>query len=539
MHFDIKDFFQNNFKNGVDAFKCFFKDVNNKENIKGFISLKEFFDGFESFFPKKYENNTILKYLNKYFKISLSNDEKEKEKDKDMNKQKDNSNDKGNKKETIDFSEFNYIYFDKSEENEVFINNCNKDTKLADNREKLINNEDKKYYVENNFYYDNGLFKNKNKPLWTPFDGDPFLKFIRIINSSKYDINSFFEEAIKENNNNPIVNKTKFKNIIKKLNIGLTNIEIECIVSKCSKEIGTDLGEKINLEKLQNIIKNENNYSELSKGIKNVQDKISEIKTLIYKFYSSPILCFKILDVDQNGKIDFQKYRNLILDLYNKNEQPVPNFALIKNTFDTIDLRKDGMIDYNEWAKSFSMISGKLDLAFEKYSNNMNDLEYKNIKKEVNQLKQWENSDNIIQQYLLIYKNRKQIKNKLLDNNLVIVKNGNQYVNSDTLILLIKKMLPNCKLSHVQWRMITNIGKRVNIDNLVCISEFFKLIEIATKKNSLKQYNSSNDFNKIYYGNFHSPHISINTLNNIDLKNSNSLIGNKALTSRYNTHYKI
>ena len=527
MHFDIKDFFQTNFKNGIDAFKCFFKDINDKENVRCFISLKEIFDGFESFFPKKYENNTILKYLHKYFNITLTDDEKIKEKEK--------------KKDTIDFSEFNYIYFDKSEENEVFINNFYKDTKLIDNRENLTIKDNKKYYIENNFYYSNGLHKNKNNPLSTPFDGDPFLKFIRIINSSKYDINSFFEEAIKENNNNPIVNKTKFRNIIKKLNIGLTNIELDCIVTKCSKEIGADLGEKINLEKLQNIIKNENNYSELSKGIKNVQDKISEIKALIYKFYSTPILCFKILDAEQNGKIDFQKYRNLILDLYSKNEQPVPNFALIKNTFDTIDLRKDGMIDYIEWSKSFSMISGKLDLAFERYSNNINDLNIKNIKKEVNQLKQWENSDNIIQQYFLIHKNRKLIKNKLMDNNLIIVKNGNKYVNSDILILLIKRMLPNCKLSHMQWKMITNIGKRDNIDNLVCISEFFKLIEIATKQNYSKPYNSNNDFNKIYYGYFHSPHKTLNYSNNMDAKNNNSLYGNKTITitSRLNSCDKI
>ena len=274
------------------------------------------------------------------------------------------------------------------------------------------------------------------------------------------------------------------------------------------------------------------------KIIKNVQYKISEIKALIYKFYSTPILCFRILDVEHNGKIDFQKYRNLILDLYRKNEQPVPNFALIKNTFDTIDLRKDGMIDYNEWSKSFSMISGKLDLAFEKYSNDMNDLNYKNIKKEISQLKQWENSDNIIQQYFLIYKNRKRIKNQLLDNNLVIVKNGNQYVNSDTLILLIKKMLPNCKLSHIQWKMITNIGKRVNIDNLVNISEFFKLIEIATKKNYLKPTSSSNNFNKIYYGYFLSSHKSLNHQKNTDLKNNISLIGNKTLSTRFNSSDK-
>ena len=125
------------------------------------------------------------------------------------------------------------------------------------------------------------------------------------------------------------------------------------------------------------------------------------------------------------------------------------------------------------------------------------------------ELRQWENSDDITQKYLIIYKNRKQIKNKLSDNNFIIHKSGRQYVKSDTLILVIQKMLPNCKLSRIQWKMITNIGKGPNVDNLVCLSDFFKLIEIATKKNNnFKPYNTSSEFNKIYYGNFESPKIS-------------------------------
>ena len=70
MHFDLKDFFQTNFENGIDAFKYFFKEENNT-NKKYFITIKEFFDGFESFFPNKYEYNTVLKYLNKYFHLTL------------------------------------------------------------------------------------------------------------------------------------------------------------------------------------------------------------------------------------------------------------------------------------------------------------------------------------------------------------------------------------------------------------------------------------------------------------------------------------
>ena len=484
MHFELKDFFQTNFKNGVDAFKYFFIGKNTNEERRYFITIKEFFDGFENFFPKKYENSTIYKYLNKYFKITLPTD---------------NKNDQ-NKKNTIDFSEFNYIYFDKSEENEVFLNNFNEETKLM-NRINLMsdnndNNDGKKYHLSQLF-----KIKNKTESLMTPFDIDPFYKLMRIINSSKYDINSFFDEAIKQNRNNPYMNKSQLRNFIKKLNIGLTHLEIEIILKKCSKEMSTDNGETINLKRLKNVLIDDYSYSDLSKGINNIKNKISEIKSLIYKFYSSPIICFQINDIDQTGKIDFQKYRNLIVDLYKRNEQEIPNFTLIKNTFDTIDLRKDGIIDYNEWSKSFSMVGGKLDLAYEKKEiKNIRNLRFN---KTLRGIRQWENSDDITQKYILIYKNRKQIKNKLIENNFIINKNGKQYVNSDSLILLIKNMFPNVKLGHIQWKLITNIGKGTNVDNLVEVSNFFKLIEISAKKsNNFKPYKTSLEFNKIYYGSF-------------------------------------
>ena len=483
MHFELKEFFQTNFKNGVDAFKYFFIGKNTNEERRYFITIKEFFDGFENFFPKKYENSTIYKYLNKYFKITILNEGKNTE----------------NKKDTIDFSEFNYIYFDKSEENEVFLNSFNQETKLL-NRINVMseNNDGKNYYLSQ-------LFKNRNKTLslMTPFDIDPFYKLMRIINSSKYDVNSFFDEAIKQNRNNPYMNKSQLRNFIKKLNIGLTHLEIEIILKKCSKEMSNDNGETINLKRLKNVLIDDYNNSDLSKGINNIKNKISEIKSLIYKFYSSPIICFQINDTDQTGKIDFQKYRNLIVDLYKRNEQEIPNFTLIKNTFDTIDLRKDGIIDYKEWSKSFSMISGKLDLAYEK--KEIKSIKNLRFNKTIKEIRKWENSDDITQKYLLIYKNRKQIKNKLIENNLIINKNGKQYVNSDSLILLIKNMFPNVKLGHIQWKMITNIGKGANVDNLVEVSNFFKLIEISAKKNNnFKPYKTSLDFNKVYYGSFES-----------------------------------
>ena len=70
MHIDVKNFIRENFKNGLDAFKFFIRKKNILEDDKilknkSFITLKEFFDTFENFFPKKYATNTILKYIKK------------------------------------------------------------------------------------------------------------------------------------------------------------------------------------------------------------------------------------------------------------------------------------------------------------------------------------------------------------------------------------------------------------------------------------------------------------------------------------------
>ena len=112
MHIDVKNFIRENFKNGLNAFKFFIrkKNILDDDKIlknKYFITLKEFFDTFENFFPKKYSTNTILKYIKKYFKISVSN----------------NKNDLNNKKDTISFQEFNYIYFDAFQSDKSFLKN--------------------------------------------------------------------------------------------------------------------------------------------------------------------------------------------------------------------------------------------------------------------------------------------------------------------------------------------------------------------------------------------------------------------------------
>ena len=216
MHIDVKNFLHENFKNGIDAFKFFVKDKNSNKN---FITLKEYFDALENFFPNKYPTNTILRYLNKYFGISLPSSN--------------NKSELLNKKETISFSEFNYLYFDSFKFDDEFQKNKNLDTKMHNNREEIAKTFQNKFTQksDDNFYFSN-LFKKKYEKLSNPFDIDPLTKIKRIVCSSKYNLDKFFElVALECGNDDFIINKFQFKNVIKKLKIGLTNLEIDQILA--------------------------------------------------------------------------------------------------------------------------------------------------------------------------------------------------------------------------------------------------------------------------------------------------------------------
>ena len=486
MHIDVKNFIKENFHNGIDAFKFFIKSKNEIEKtdpgeidindqMKCSITLKEFFDAFENFFPGKYATNTILKYLNKYFNISIPG----------------NKNNLINKKDTISFSEFNYIYFDTVKSNNSFINKKILDTKLMTNRQDISNKlkNDLINNPQNNFYYSN-LFKKKFQELSTPFDNDPLTKIKRIVCSSKYNLNNFFEKVKAEcGNENYIVNKYQFRNIIKSLDIGLTNLEIDQIMFKCGK---VSYDGNLNLKEFINFLYNQNSI--LSEGQKNISPIISEIKSLIYKYYSNPIICFNNNDIKRVGKIDFERFKNIVFDMYNRNEQKLPNFTLIKNAFDTIDLRKDGLIDMNEWTKVFGSFNGKLDIDQEKISygveyfdSNLNknlpnlNSSYKKLEKGRKILREWETSSDISLIYKIINKNKKIIKQRILNSNYCINNDDTGLIQPDNFVKILKETLPNINLNMTQWKMIVNVAKKETLQGLIDVNEFFRLMELSTK----------------------------------------------------------
>ena len=441
MHNDIYIFLHDNFPTCEDAFKYFHKvKVNQNErptfndNIsnRNYITKKEFFDGINKMFPNKYQTNTILNYYYKIFK-----------------KNNDNSNTNTNANDIIKYSQFNYIYYGDFNFDKKFNQSLNKDSKILTTRP-IINDIP--------FMTFNSPFPTKeHKKLETPYDLDPLEKIKRLILSSKIDFKTEFKKYINESGNG-MANQFEFRNMIKRLDLGLTNIEIEDIINKS----GITSDGFINLIDFYKYITDENKNLLISKT--NILQILKEVKQLIYKYYSNPRLAFELNDSDVQGTMDFDKFKKIIYDVYKRESKPVLTYPVMKYIYDYIDIRKDGIIDLNEWNKVFAISEGKLD--------------YENAKPEKIQiLREWETSQEIIEIYKLIARNKKLIRDRV---KLYTVGSNIIKIHANNLIDILKNVLGKVRLSQTQWKMIVSLGDK-DKSGLIDFDAFIKIIEATSK----------------------------------------------------------
>lgn len=97
---------------------------------------------------------------------------------------------------------------------------------------------------------------------------------------------------------------------------------------------------KLNINDFIKYIRSEDIY--IAEGRDNTAYIIGEIKNLIYKYYSSPIVCFQSNDKKVTLKLDFEKFKQIVIEMYRRDQRQGPNFTMLKNAYDTLDLRKDG-----------------------------------------------------------------------------------------------------------------------------------------------------------------------------------------------------
>ena len=444
MHTYLTNFFRDNFPTCEDAFKFFHKvktfknetpNSNDSNKNNDFITKKEFYEGINTLFPNKFKTNTILNYFKIIIKHNKTNTNNEKNND-DLN--------------IIKFSEFNYIYYNKINYDKTFKLSLKKDSKIKTTRPNINTIH---------FKSSNVPFTTKDHPIIkTPYDLDPLNKIKKIILSSKVDFKKEFSKFIQESDNGK-ANQFQFRNMIKKLNLGLTNIEIEDIMLKS----GLTSEGCINLIDFYKYITEENNSIYTYK--KNILESLKEMKQLLIKYYTNPKLGFELNDVENKKKIDFDRFKKIVIDLYKRDARsyPLPPYSILKSMYDFIDIRKDGIIDMNEWSKTFGSFPGKLDIENYK-SNNSN-------------LRSWEMTNNVMDVYKLIAKNHKAIKEKVISNSI----SGNCcIIHTDNLIKILKDVLPMVFISPTQWRMIASLGEGTKI-GLVDYDLFIKIVKLSSK----------------------------------------------------------
>ena len=419
MHKNITKFLHENFPKCEDAFK-YFHNVKTKLNEAStyndyispqyYIHKKDFFDGIYRMFPNEYQTNTILNYYYKTF-----------------NKNKEN---KDSDQDLIKYSEFNYIYYSNFNFDSKYHLLQKKNSKILTTRKNI---EGKPFMT-----FNSPFIVKEHLKFQTPYDLDPLEKIKRLIASSKNEFKAEFIKYIKESSNG-MANQFEFRNMIKKLGLGLTNIEIEDIIHKS----GLSSDGNINLIDFMNYITDENKNLKVSKN--HIKEQLKEIKQLIYKYYTNPRLAFELNSTYNNIKgpiIDFDIFKKVIYDMYKREEKKEPNYSVMKYIYDYIDIRKDGLIDLNEWNKIFAKQESYLDINQVK-------------KSQLQLLRNWEMSNDIIFICKLIAKNRKIIKDRVKDK---IGNNSNMLIKTNQLIDILKKVLFNIKLSQTQWKMIASIG---------------------------------------------------------------------------------
>jgi hypothetical protein len=97
--------------------------------------------------------------------------------------------------------------------------------------------------------------------------------------------------------------------------------------------------------------------------------------------------------VERDDRLTFKDFSNLVTKVHQLGSLPVPAYPVLKDLFDVIDIRQDGLIDLTEWQQTFGRVTdGGNQLSIKPTS-----------------LTTWENSAEYEQIGTKIAKNRKQL----------------------------------------------------------------------------------------------------------------------------------
>ena len=173
---------------------------------------------------------------------------------------------------------------------------------------------------------------------------EPLKRLQALIRASPYSIEEIFKEMDKDNNGT--LSLIEFRNAMRKLNIGLSAKDIDGLLAR----IDTNNDGQIDWQEFQKQFKT----SETETHIKaSCQQRLNFLRTNMNHFMLSARDAFNQFDTERSGKLNFNNFAAFVQRISELAREPAPAFPVIKDLFDIIDIRKDGVLDMREWLNTF------------------------------------------------------------------------------------------------------------------------------------------------------------------------------------------
>lgn len=178
---------------------------------------------------------------------------------------------------------------------------------------------------------------------------DRIRRFLRNSNKNLIDVFKTYDS-----NECGKITNIEFRQVFRQLNMGLTLTEIDMLCSMCAVDGNTMVNWK---EFSKRLALRQADFKILDRAAIHMQ----RVNDHIYHYLISPKDAFRQFDDAHNGVLSFDKFSDLVEALYNLANEDIPQFAIIKDIFQFIDKRRDGVIDLTEWMDAFSRFSNPTD----------------------------------------------------------------------------------------------------------------------------------------------------------------------------------
>jgi Ca2+-binding EF-hand superfamily protein len=175
-------------------------------------------------------------------------------------------------------------------------------------------------------------------------DVDPIKSFSKIVQVSPLTLEQLFKEIDQDSSGK--ISQIEFRNAIRKLNLGLTSRDIDNIICRVDSNNDGQIDWQEFVSKFRR--------TEADDRIKAIsRTRLDKLRDLMFAYMLSPKDAFRQADQDRSGHLDYPAFSGLVNKLYSLGGEPAPSFTVVKDLFELIDIRSDGVLDIKEWLNSF------------------------------------------------------------------------------------------------------------------------------------------------------------------------------------------